>query len=221
MKRALIPVLTGLLPVVAMAQTGTITTQNAAAPPTITSPASIGAPHICAQDYPAEAIAARAEGKTILGFTISETGATKDVHVVTSSGNQALDDAAVACAGRWLYRPASQNGKPVAVPWKAQVIWSLNFPEGFFVAPVALSSHACWPPSGTKIPPGAVSTVGFIVTVAGDVSNVRLVVTSGNRELDRAAVECARDWKYAPARKDGQPVDMSWRENIAWGAPQR
>jgi len=189
-----------------------------APPPPVPMPASIGAPHICTNDYPPEAVAAHAEGVTILGFIITESGRTDTVKVVRSSGNDALDAAAVTCAGRWLYRPAMQNGKPVAVPWKAEVRWALHVEDAIY-APIPIAApHDCssFAPAGVAIPPGAVTTVQFHVTADGKVTNVAVVATSGNRELDRAALHCAAEWTYHPARMGDQPVEVSWRENVAW-----
>lgn len=187
----------------------------------ITSPASIGAPHICVQDYPADAIAAHAEGTTIVGFTITEAGTTTNTYVVGSSGNQSLDDAAIACTSRWIYRPAMQEGKPVAVPWKAEVHWMLNTPGGVLIAATPVGQHDCeaFRPRRAKVPSGAVTTVRFVITAEGDVANVDVAISSGNGDLDAAAVKCAGQWHYNPAKMEGQPVSVRSRENIAWTQP--
>ena len=46
------------------------------------------------------------------------------------------------------------------------------------------------------------------VTVATDGSVDRLEVaeSSGNRHLDRAAMEAVRRWRFSPAMRNGQPV---------------
>ena len=51
-------------------------------------------------------------------------------------------------------------------------------------------------------------TVQVRVTVAADgsVDRLALAQTSGNRELDRAALEAVRRWRFQPATRDGQPV---------------
>jgi TonB family protein len=183
-------------------------------------PASIGAPHICINDYPPEAIAAHAEGTTVVGFTITESGKTAEVKVSKSSGNADLDNAAVTCISRWLYRPAQNDGKPAAVPWKAQVRWVFTSPVADAIyAPIPLEApHDCasFAPKGVAIPPGAVSTLSFHVTAEGKVTEIALSASSGSRALDRAAMLCAARWTFKPARKDGEPVEISWRENVAW-----
>jgi len=88
-------------------------------------PQSAKAPN-CLKSYPAAAMKAGIEGTTMLAFTVTEQGTVSDVKVVQSSGNADLDDAAATCAGRWHYKPATRDGKPVAVSWQATVQWKLH-----------------------------------------------------------------------------------------------
>lgn len=55
---------------------------------------------------------------------------------------------------------------------------------------------------------GAGGTVRITVTVAADGSVERqaLADSSGNRYLDRAALEAVRRWRFQPATRNGQPV---------------
>jgi len=102
----------------------TITVQrNVSSPPPISSPASIGRPHVCLAMYPADAQIEHAQGTVTVGFTITMEGTTGDHHIIKSSGYTALDDAAVACTVSWRYKPAVKDGQPIAVPWKAEVKW--------------------------------------------------------------------------------------------------
>jgi periplasmic protein TonB len=96
--------------------------------PQITSPASIGRPHTCPQMkwYPPQAIRLNHEGTTTLSFTVGTDGSISNITVANSSGHDELDQAAVSCAAGWTYKPAIQNGQPVAVPWKTSVRWNLG-----------------------------------------------------------------------------------------------
>ena len=51
-------------------------------------------------------------------------------------------------------------------------------------------------------------TVHLRVDVAanGSVANVAVARGSGSRELDRAAVNAVRRWRFEPARRNGEPV---------------
>lgn len=55
---------------------------------------------------------------------------------------------------------------------------------------------------------GVGGTVRINVTVAADGSVDRLVLAegSGNRHLDRAALDTVRRWRFQPATRNGQPV---------------
>ncbi|MDE2164148.1 MAG: TonB family protein [Alphaproteobacteria bacterium] len=109
------------------APSNTITTQSkVATPPPISSPASIGRPHVCMQDYPAISQRLGEEGTTLLAFHITAQGDVTNVTVAKSSGSERLDNAAVNCASNWRYRPAVEAGHPVEVPWRAEVQWVLH-----------------------------------------------------------------------------------------------
>lgn len=105
----------------------TITVQNKQpTPPPISTPASVGKPHVCLQDYPAISVRLGEQGTTTIGFTINVDGHVDNVHVVNSSGSERLDNAAVSCASSWRYKPAVKDNAPIAVPWKAEVKWVLH-----------------------------------------------------------------------------------------------
>jgi protein TonB len=104
----------------------TITTVKGPAKPLISSPASIGRPHTCMQNYPPISQRLGEEGVTLLAFTVTADGGVADITVAKSSGSDRLDAAAVSCATSWRYKPAIQANLPVSVPWKTNVVWKLK-----------------------------------------------------------------------------------------------
>lgn len=50
----------------------------------------------------------------------------------------------------------------------------------------------------------------------GDAGDIDLVQGSGSRDLDRAAVDAVRRWRFAPATRNGQPVESSVQVPIAF-----
>ena len=106
--------------------TAIVTQSKVQTAPAISSPASIGRPHTCQQDYPPISKRLGETGTTLLAFQIGTDGAISNITVANSSGSQRLDDAAVACAASWRYKPAIQSGVPVTVQWKTNVVWKLQ-----------------------------------------------------------------------------------------------
>jgi protein TonB len=104
----------------------TITAQSKVVKPLISSPASIGRPHTCQQDYPPISQRLGEEGTTTLAFSITGDGNVTNISVAKSSGSDRLDSAAVNCASSWRYKPAIEAGHPVSVSWQAQVRWVLH-----------------------------------------------------------------------------------------------
>jgi protein TonB len=77
--------------------------------------------------YPAIAIRQGAEGKVVLKLSVLETGRVAKADIVTSSGSEALDQAAQAwIVGHWTYRPATAAGQPVASQALASVSFNLK-----------------------------------------------------------------------------------------------
>lgn len=46
----------------------------------------------------------------------------------------------------------------------------------------------------------------FIVNTQGAVDEVTVVESSGHREIDQAAIDCIKQWRFSPALKAGVPI---------------
>ena len=68
-------------------------------------------------DYPAEARRAGVEGQVVMAIRIDETGKVVAVKVLSGPG-YGLNEAAASAMRRFQWRPATQNGKPVATQIK-------------------------------------------------------------------------------------------------------
>jgi len=63
--------------------------------------------------------------------------------------------------------------------------------------------------------------VGLNVTITndGNIANPVVTETSGNAELDAAAVACVLGWKYQPAQQDDKPVPLGGTVHVYWRLP--
>ncbi len=76
--------------------------------------------------YPLEARLSRREGTVLLIVTVNEEGRSAEVAVLRSSGDKAMDRAAVAAVTRWTFHPAMAGGRTVAARARVPVRFRLS-----------------------------------------------------------------------------------------------
>jgi protein TonB len=76
--------------------------------------------------YPASALRNRVEGWVELEFTITETGAVRDIEVVDAQPRGVFESAAAEAVGQWRYRPSLANGQPAQRRSTATLRFSLD-----------------------------------------------------------------------------------------------
>src|SRR5438105_11055218 len=124
------------------APTNTITVQSKVATPPpppqvqappkpagITAPVQIaGGGAVCnSAFYPAIAVRLNQTGTTTVTVHIGADGGVQNVDIADSSGHDALDQASIKCiTSRWPYKPALQNGQPVATTKQYAIKWQLQ-----------------------------------------------------------------------------------------------
>ncbi len=67
---------------------------------------------------------------------------------------------------------------------------------------------------------GGKVVLSLSVGVQGTPTEVRLVRSSGNEALDRAAREGVRDWEFKPATRGGQPQTKTIQVPVDFNVPQ-
>lgn len=95
----------------------------------ITAPVlSAGKGNNCASRYyPPLAIRLNHEGSTIVTVQVGTDGSVTGVNVATGSGFTELDEAAVKCVQNgWRFKPAMNQGVPVAGSKQYRILWKLN-----------------------------------------------------------------------------------------------
>lgn len=123
------------------APTNTITVQSKVAtppppqPPAPPKPAGVTAPvqiagggAVCNSSYyPPIAVRLNQTGTTLVTVHIGADGGVQNVDIAGSSGHDALDQASIKCImSRWRYKPALQNGQPVATIKQYALKWVLQ-----------------------------------------------------------------------------------------------
>jgi protein TonB len=76
--------------------------------------------------YPATARRRGWEGKVLLRVEVSASGNVLNVEIEKSSGYAILDEAAQQAVYRWQFKPALQNGRPVAGQVKVPIHFNLK-----------------------------------------------------------------------------------------------
>ena len=66
-----------------------------------------------------------------------------------------------------------------------------------------------YPPAALRNGQSGTVLVRVAVDASGLPTDVTLEKNSGSRDLDRAALEAVRKWRFQPAQRDGQPVAAS------------
>jgi len=75
--------------------------------------------------YPETARLARIQGTVLVQAVISSTGEVESVEVISST-HPIFDAAAKDAVRKWRYRPATQNGRPIAVYFTVEVRFLLQ-----------------------------------------------------------------------------------------------
>ena len=96
-------------------------------PPPPTPPTATTSHAVTQDDYPPVSIRLQEQGKVAIKYTITAEGTVSECAVTGTSGKPRLDDAACTMVKkRWKFKPATQDGKPVAVSMPAEVIFALK-----------------------------------------------------------------------------------------------
>ena len=99
------------------------------APAGITSPVleAGGAGKCESSYYPPIAVRLNQTGTTTVAVHVGADGGVESVSLVNSSGHDSLDQAAIKCINAaWHYKPAMQNGQPVATVKEYAIVWRLQ-----------------------------------------------------------------------------------------------
>lgn len=116
---------------------------RAARPVATTASGQAGARKPCRPEYPVEALRAKAQGTTVMRFTIDTTGAVTKSEILQSAGptpeHRLLDVAAATALFSCPFKPGTDAaGMPAGTTVEVTYRWLLEQPV---VAPVPAASH--------------------------------------------------------------------------------
>jgi TonB family protein len=170
--------------------------------------------------YPEAAMNLHAEGITVVSYRGTDEGRFVDVTVEKSSGNGDLDAASVQCVSRWRFDPTNPQAKFHVGNRRSFISWKLSgFSPG--TPPVGVNlgvPHRClnYPDSAWEAGIEGTVTLRFTITEEGRVRDIAVEESSGNADLDAAAVECARPWRYRPTLNSDKLVAVPWKAKVTW-----
>jgi TonB family protein len=180
-----------------------------------------------AEDYPVYAIRTGLQGRVSLRFVISESGSVTDVGIVQTSGASILDEAAAKVVKeRWLYKPATLNGKPVPTLTHATFVFQLRR-SGQRPRP----ARNCYPAprlgtSLTMSPEGGEESVEVSqwihLTADGTVDDLIVRTQRGWMHFAPSTVEeYSRAAKFPPAARERRPPSCWFDGTVTVTADQK
>ncbi|MGA7710775.1 MAG: energy transducer TonB [Rhizomicrobium sp.] len=175
----------------------------------IIPPTPIGAHAVSKGDYPAIARRLGEQGNVVVTFLIREDGTVFDPIIVRSSGSPRLDEATADLVTHWRYNPATQGGTAVSCRQRAMLSWRLTDTEN-----IVDGEPRFLPPELQ----GAQGTTTFWVSVDknGDVSSVRVLMSSGDPQLDAAGMRFLKAMKFTAPQMNGKPMQAAIPIEVRW-----
>lgn len=188
---------------------GPVPVRNGVTPPKVA--------HTVSAANSGEAQLARLHGTVVLDALVGENGLARDIRVVRSMG-MGLDENAIEAvkSNRWWFTPGMNNGVPVTATTTVEVN------VGFSDADWSLTSAKFDTPAGADRPVlirapypslsrlnekhGTV-TVSLDITREGIPENLH-AERSSDSALENEAMSIARDWRFRPAKQDGNPIPV-------------
>jgi TonB family protein len=150
-------------------------------------------------------------GPTLFRYTLARDGTLRDASLFRSSGNEALDKAALECADNTHRQEAVVAGIPAQISWIGGVDWG-NPRHGFFEpGPDGAPAATCKPyysPRAIRFREQGDAIVGFRIGENGNPKDETVAQSSGSVSLDDAARRCVHAFRYFPAEENGYPVEL-------------
>ena len=186
----------------------------------VTPPVPLGS-HDAEGFYPPASRILGEEGNVIVSFVIQTDGTVRNVTVVSSSSIQRLDEAAVLAASTWRYKPAMQDGKPVAYRWNSQLVFKMR--DSFWNAAAFKIIEAptdAYPADALQNRQQGSTGLVVLIDENGNVLRASVQQTSGVPVLDQASLALVHNrLRFTAATVDGQPLKCFFWVVVNWTLP--
>jgi TonB family protein len=134
--------------------------------------------------------------------------------VLHSSGDAALDAAAVSCANHQRIQIPAQSTNLTEFDWIIAEAWgrygrSLITPNPSTGRINLCSDISFFTDTGTTL-------ISFRILNDGTVTNLAVAESSGSSQLDAISLACVRNYRYYPAFQNGHPVELDYQVAFSW-----
>lgn len=170
-------------------------------------------------DYPKGLPTPLPEGTVSVSATVNEQGRVDSV-VIVHPMNPELNAAAIAAVSHWKFKPATKDGTPITTQVSVDVVFTSPHPYTVVNGIDRLHVGGVTPPRAIYAPDPEYTTAAKNAKIHGTVPLWLVVTAEGLPEyvhvarsldsgLDQAAVDAVKQWRFAPAMKNGKPVAIA------------
>lgn len=157
---------------------------------------------------------------TIFSFRITTDGVMHDIALVKSSGNDALDKAALTCANGSKIGPMQLAGVPAELNWVRGYFWNRWPPRYFWGVTTSGGSESCdqkqYPHGDIRKGIQGSAVISFRISADGSATNVQLLQSTGAADLDQISINCVTAWRFYPVTKNSKPVEIDQKVMVGW-----
>jgi TonB family protein len=134
--------------------------------------------------------------------------------VLHSSGDAAVDAAAVSCANHQRIHFPIQSTNLTEFDWIIAETWARNGYSLITPNPNTGRMNLC--SDSSFITDTGTTLISFRILNDGTVANLAVAESSGNSQLDDKSLACVRNYRYYPAFQNGKPVELDYQVAFSW-----
>lgn len=164
--------------------------------------------------YPSFSKRSGEEGKTSYRLIVDTEGRVAEVLIINSSGHPRLDRAGAAISSKYLFEPVLVKGQPIAFSTVLPINFRLAKPDDQPAVKKEPASGAILSPTDPAALLNLLNTtkehgvvvVRLTIDESGKVTDVEIMQSSGNKNLDDVALKAGAIYLFSPYIINGKPV---------------